>query len=149
MQLFYIFLCIYHVSHEIQTTFLLLQRLFYTSMVNFVFRLLYFVFCILSLSCVFVFVLCLCLCLVSLSVSCVFVLPLVPVLCHPIPRYVEKKTKDCKLVQRDHLLLSTICDSFLGPALGNNIIHETVWHFVFFGNLRPIVSFWIARPPSL
>merc|ERR1719430_2672507 len=110
-------------------------------MVNFVFCLLYFVFCILY----FVF----CLCLVSLSVSCVFVLPLVPVLYHPIPRYVEKKTKDCKLVQRDHLLLSTICDSLLGPALGNNIIHETVWHFVFFGNLRPIVSFWIARPPSL
>jgi len=115
------------------------------SILSFVFCILYFVFCILYS----VFVLCLCLCLVSLSVSCVFVLPLVPVLCHPIPRYVEKKTKDCKLVQRDHLLLSTISDSFLGPALGNNIIHETVWHFVFFGNLRPIVSFWIARPPSL
>merc|ERR1712055_738749 len=46
-----------------------------------------FVFCILYS----IFVLCLCLCLVSLSVSCVFVLPLVPVLCHLIARYVEKK----------------------------------------------------------
>jgi len=135
------------VSHEIQTTFLLLQRLFYTSMVNFVFRLLYFVFCILY------FVFCLCLVSLSLSLSCVFVCVCVLCLCFAFgASLVSSDTQicgDCKLVQRDHLLLSTICYSFLGPALGNNIIHETVWHFVFFGNLRPIVSFWIARPPSL
>jgi len=106
------------------------------SILSFVFCILYFVFC---------------LCLVSLSLSCVFVCVLC--LCFAFgASLVSSDTQicgDCKLVQRDHLLLSTICYSFLGPALGNNIIHETVWHFVFFGNLRPIVSFWIARPPSL